>query len=322
MGGRYTLCRVADIARRLRIRIITIDRPGMGGSTPVPLEHRLSTHLATIPALLSHLRIKHVTLASHSGGAPYLLQTLLAHRGLLHPDRPHVVVLAPFIPPHDSGAPLMRLTASLPSGLIRRFHYAATLASRTITLSAGVSLPFSQAGAGATPAVTNAINAAEGSDEMERAVLKNMEKLSMQYVFAENISGCSDDALLYLRKDMSSNGSAPSGQPTLDWLDWANLSGKVAVAEQTQRTHMDQNEEPSKVKLRFDAFHAEKDVMSGTKGARYFDACWGRHSADLEYVSRVTDGTNHDSILDPSLGVIDVWLQGVADRWYDSTKST
>ncbi|KIV77101.1 hypothetical protein PV11_08933 [Exophiala sideris] len=325
MGGRYTLCRIANIARRSKVRIITIDRPGMGGSTPVHLEHRLAVHLATIPALLSHLHIKHVTLASHSGGAPYLLQTLLMHRNLLHPMGPHVVMLAPFIPPDDSGAPLMRLTASLPSGLISRFHSAATLVNRTITLSAGISLPFSQAGA--MPTVTNAIDAEEGDDETEKAVLKNMEKLSMQYVFAENISGSSDDALLYLRKKTSSNGTVPEGQPTEEWLDWASLAGKVAAVERERRPHMDPDERSSAlhsgtVKLKVDAFHAEKDIMSGTKGAKYFDACWERHSADMDYVSKVTEGTNHDSILDPSLGVVDIWLQGVAERWYGSTKKT
>jgi hypothetical protein len=233
-------------------------------------------------------------------------------------------MLAPFVHPDDSGAPLMRVTASLPSGLIRRFHSAATLANRTIKFSAGASLPFSQAGA--TPAVTNAINAEEGGDEMEKAVLKNMEKLSMQYVFAENISGSSDDALLYLRKKTSSDGTEPSGQSTEEWLDWASLAGKVAAAEQERRTHVDQNDGSSDshretVKIKFDAFHAEKDIMSGTKGAKYFGACWERHSADIGYVSRVTEGTNHDSILDPSLGVVDVWLQGVADRWHGSTST-
>ncbi|KAI1622427.1 hypothetical protein EDD37DRAFT_473980 [Exophiala viscosa] len=319
MGGRYTLCRIANMAQRLKVRVITIDRPGMGGSTPVSLEHRLAVHLATIPALLHHLGIKHVTLASHSGGAPYLLQILLTYRRFLHPERPQVVVLAPFVHPDDSSAPLMRLTASLPTGLIRKTHAAIALANRTITFSAGVSLPFSRAGA--TPAVTNAINPEEGGDEMQKAVLKNMEKLSMQYVFAEDISGCSDDALLYLRKKTSSIPTDPAGQSTEEWLDWSSLSDKVAAAEQERRTHRDQNDGHSDLHreiamLKFDAFYAEKDIMSGTKGAKYFDACWERHSTDLEYVSRVTEGTNHDSILDPSLGVCDVWLQGVADRWY------
>lgn len=95
MGGRYSLLRLHFIATRLKIRILTIDRPGLGGSTAVPLRSRLATWLATVSALLAHLRVPYVSLASHSGGALYLISTILSYRGLLHPRNPHIVFLAP-----------------------------------------------------------------------------------------------------------------------------------------------------------------------------------------------------------------------------------
>ena len=46
-----------------------------------------------VPALLDHLRVKHVTLVSHSAGTIYLLNTVLHHRHVLHPRKPYVALL-------------------------------------------------------------------------------------------------------------------------------------------------------------------------------------------------------------------------------------
>lgn len=67
--------------------------PGMGGSTSVPLEQRLAIWLETVPAILAHLSIEHVTLASHSAGTIYLLNTLYHCRSILPPDKPVVSLL-------------------------------------------------------------------------------------------------------------------------------------------------------------------------------------------------------------------------------------
>lgn len=322
MGGRYTHYRSGSIAQRLRVRIITIDRPGFGGSTPVPVEQRLAVHLATVPALLAHLGIAHVTLASHSGGAPYLMQTLLAYRGLLHPTRPHVVLLAPWVHPDDGGAPLMSITARLPAGLIRRFHSVATFANGAFAVSSG--LAFWRAGALAVAGGGDADDEEENEDRLEAAALPYLDKLVMQYFFAENTQGCSDDALLYLRKKAPGATSGQSGA-TDDWLDWTRVSAAVAEQERSRRRrrNLPEQQQPSETndsnaeeKLKIDALHCEKDIMVGAKGAKHFDACFGGHSEDLCYTSKVMKGVNHDSILDPSLGVSEVWLRDVAQRWY------
>ncbi|EXJ66356.1 uncharacterized protein A1O5_10508 [Cladophialophora psammophila CBS 110553] len=316
LGGRYTLCRSANIARRLKIRIIAMDRPGLGGSTPVPIDQRVAAQVAAVPALLGHLGVRHVTLASHSGGAPYLLAALLAHRGLLHPKRPHIVLLAPWVPPKDGGAPLMRAAAALPLGAIGSFPSCAKAINRTFAFSSG--LRRGPSGKFATIAVSKT---GEGDEQqnseqsVEKALLTEMGDLVQKYMFAENIEGSSDDALLFLRKHIqpiTATGDMGTVQGK-DWLDHRTLA--AAVVDQENRLHSTVDSG----KLQIDALHSEKDIMIGASGSRHFDDCWASavSPSTITFNPKIMKGVNHDSILDPTLGVSDIWLQNVAQRWYN-----
>lgn len=314
MGGRYTLCRSGSIARRLRIRIITIDKPGTGGSTPVPIGERLAVYLVAVPILLRHLGIKYVTLASHSGGAPYLLQTLLAERGLLHPKRPHIVLLAPWVLPRD-GPLLMRLATALPYQTVGQFHSYAATANRMFSFSSGLSNGL----AGRSVSITEA--QARGDEQqgkrqaLGKAVLSEMEGLMTKYMFAENIKGCSDDALLLLGKHMSSTATISSHRDTgvVDWLDYQAIS--VVVTEREKQLSYSPVDGKA---LRIDVLHSEKDAMIGANGSKQFDACWEdkANPGTIDYESRTIKGVTHDSILDPTLGISEMWLTEVASRWY------
>jgi hypothetical protein len=44
-GGRYQALTVDEIAKKYRVRILFVDRPGMGGTEKVPLDQRVSTWL-------------------------------------------------------------------------------------------------------------------------------------------------------------------------------------------------------------------------------------------------------------------------------------
>ena len=68
-------------------------RPGMGGSTPVPLKIRMKVWLETVPALLRKLGVEHVSLFSHSAGTMYALNTLVHHRSILDPKAPYMAFL-------------------------------------------------------------------------------------------------------------------------------------------------------------------------------------------------------------------------------------
>lgn len=65
----------------------------MGHSTDVPLRQRVDVWIELVPRLLAHLQIEHVTLAAHSAGTIFLLNTLARCRNILHPDRPLVALI-------------------------------------------------------------------------------------------------------------------------------------------------------------------------------------------------------------------------------------
>ena len=71
---------------------LTICRPGIGGSTAVPVDKRIKVWLETVPAVLQILWIEHVSLVSHSAGTIYCLNTLSRLRDVLHPKSPYVAI--------------------------------------------------------------------------------------------------------------------------------------------------------------------------------------------------------------------------------------
>jgi len=83
------------LAMQVGVRVICVDRPGMGGSTPVELIQRVPVWLETVPALLDHLKIKHVVLASHSCGAVYLLILCTTFHTYYHPANPMLLYSRP-----------------------------------------------------------------------------------------------------------------------------------------------------------------------------------------------------------------------------------
>lgn len=71
----------------------------MGGSTLVPLEHRMKVWLETIPALLKHLGVEHVSLLSHSAGTLYALNAMYYLRDILYPEHPYVALIGKCLTP-------------------------------------------------------------------------------------------------------------------------------------------------------------------------------------------------------------------------------
>lgn len=65
-------------------------RPGMGGSTSVPLKVRVQVWLETVPALLEKVEVEHVSIVSHSAGTMYALNTLYHLREILDPNAPYI----------------------------------------------------------------------------------------------------------------------------------------------------------------------------------------------------------------------------------------
>ncbi|KAJ9628033.1 hypothetical protein H2203_003254 [Taxawa tesnikishii (nom. ined.)] len=95
---RYVAAFYDELAITLHLRLITLDRPGVGGSDPYPEGDR-SGPLSwpdDVSTVCNHLGISHFSVLAHSAGAIYALATALI---LPHCVRGKVHLLAPWVPP-------------------------------------------------------------------------------------------------------------------------------------------------------------------------------------------------------------------------------
>lgn len=85
-ASRYVGIPLHPIAERAGVRLLVVDRPGMGASTDVPLNKRIAAWVDLLPRLLAHLGITRVNLVAHSNGTVYLLNTWAQCRELVGPE--------------------------------------------------------------------------------------------------------------------------------------------------------------------------------------------------------------------------------------------
>jgi pimeloyl-ACP methyl ester carboxylesterase len=94
---RYLTAFYDELARTLKLRLITPDRPGIGGSDPCPDGQGTPLNWADdVYVLCKHLGITRFSLLAHSAGAIYALATALR---LPQYVRGRIRLLAPWIPP-------------------------------------------------------------------------------------------------------------------------------------------------------------------------------------------------------------------------------
>ena len=93
-----------DLTNRLGVRIISVDQPGVGGSSPMPnlkRDRTLFNYAKDIEELANHLQLDTFAVAGHSGGAPHAL----AVARYLGSERVTRGILAGPAPPLDGSAP-------------------------------------------------------------------------------------------------------------------------------------------------------------------------------------------------------------------------
>lgn len=97
----------------MSIRVITLDRPGAGGSTPVPLSHRVVSSHSALLSVLAREQISTFSIMSHSNGVFYALYTALNLPSSLTLLSWHLS--SPFVPPWLSGSMTLGLARYLPA---------------------------------------------------------------------------------------------------------------------------------------------------------------------------------------------------------------
>ena len=264
-GGRWLCLHLDQLAKQTGVRIICADRPGMGGSTRVPLDLRVSVWLETVPVLLKHLDVSHVSLVGHSAGTIYLLNALYHFRDMLDPKAPYVGLLAPWVDNVHSQTTLMNLASKVPTGAIDYWSDITKLVNQRI-------IPVSAWSGGILSSTMHLFqheNASTDSGATEPAqrygvsneVGKEIERLSTKYYFEEDVTAGNEEAKLCLKK--AGSGSGLWGRCE-DYMEYAK---EIQVREQQRlETAGSARTMDPKNKLRLQVYFAESDLLVGNGG--------------------------------------------------------
>ncbi|KAI7164106.1 hypothetical protein KC349_g995 [Hortaea werneckii] len=305
-GNRWNAVMIDRMASAHGVRVICVDRPGMGGSTPVRLDIRVNVWLETVPALLKALKVERVSLMCHSIGTIYALNTLYMLRDILDPRNPFVAFVTPWVHNDHSRATLMRIASALPSSWIDSWD--------TINrfLLDNVMPVFSWSG-GAMASMSSAFQPEPGAVDASEMTLgqkygvseeagKCIEKLLMKYWLSESTIAANEEALLGLKK----------GRPS-DWGICDDYEAFVQLCAQQEQQR--QTASMDRAKLKIQMYFAENDIMIGEGGREYFYKSWKQSGVEelIDVESRTMPGTNHDTaILDPDKGALKRIFEQVA----------
>ncbi|KPM42940.1 hypothetical protein AK830_g3636 [Neonectria ditissima] len=298
-ASRYLAVGIHAIAETLGVRVVVVDRPGMGKSTDVPLHQRVPVWIELVPQLLDHLGIKHVSLASHSAGTIYLMNTLYHHRALLRPDKPFVAFLSPWTDPSHSQVLAMKMLQYIPVSAFSVWN----LIPKFFVSTAGPVLASSGA------AVTKFSNALSSGSQDTSELEQNRQTVTLRYglsreeqmaiealvfkeMFEENTAGANSEALQCLRKGK-------------DW-SWGKCEDcGVFVRElvNLERSRRGAGESADGIaKLKVSTYFAESDALSGKQGQAYIEQCWKGTDDDgfvdvLDFETQTVFGADHDSTM-------------------------
>ncbi|KAK3720383.1 hypothetical protein LTR37_003794 [Vermiconidia calcicola] len=116
---RYVTAFYDELATTLRLRLITVDRPGVGGSEPYPPADRSGplNWPDDVLAICQSLGITKFSMLAHSAGAIYSLATALV---LPHMVEGKIHLLAPWIPPSQLEAISHPAASAAPAGALPR----------------------------------------------------------------------------------------------------------------------------------------------------------------------------------------------------------
>ncbi|THY02793.1 hypothetical protein D6D03_04835 [Aureobasidium pullulans] len=315
-ASRLLLYRFDALAKKEGVRVIFIDRPGVGGSTPVPLDQRVQVWLEAVPAVLEHLGVKTISLLSHSAGAIYAINTLLLLPHLLHPQHPFAALLTPWVHPCFSSAPLMQVVDRLPSALVGSLHHITSFMGGYIAPS----IQFSSGMMGVTDDLPE--DQCQDYYDMSSKSWSEVCKLQGKYARLEDMryafallcfafsyslplvsfssifllgiayrkvtilmprdpynSGISADANLCMQKDSK------------DWCTYTSLPTTISSLQQLYP----QQSRPLTIR----AYFAASDQIIGRGGQVYFEECWKRGNdaqGQVDFAAEAVDDTDHDNI--------------------------
>ncbi|KAF4263221.1 hypothetical protein KXV89_000350 [Aspergillus fumigatus] len=288
-ASRYLSIPMHVIAERAGVRLLVVDRPGMGASTNVPLAQRIAIWVDMLPRLLAHLGIPRVNVVSHSAGTIYLLNTWAQCRELVGPV---VAFLAPWVDLAHSRVTVMQMAQYVPTKAFAMWHliphFVVTQASPVLASSGAVVRRLSsQSSEAADRSFLDAnwrrVERDYGVPHAEQAELA---RLAFRFMYEEDTVGANSEALQCLRKGDGSSWGACS--------DYAHCVQALAAGERSTG---------GRVSVR--TYFAAKDALVGSGGQKYFEECWRAPGLEgIDYISTTIDGTDHDTLVQS----VEIWV--------------
>ncbi|MCJ1430709.1 hypothetical protein MMC27_000059 [Xylographa pallens] len=314
-GGRYMSMGSWDgLAKKHKLRCIVPDKFGLGGSGAVPLEYRIQAWLDMVPALLAHLHVKHVAIITHSNGTIYTLNTLLQLRHILHPTRPFVAFLAPWVHPSHSGS--LTALSLVPDGMLNKWPSIAKFMNTNVApmfmFSGQVVNSITES---MLPGAQLEAPGQEDYDPELRMMFRDLERLVTKVFlegstidpFPENISGGADEAILTLKRGDKWTWGLFADTDEAVSMVVSQERGLASVANSSQNGLRQE-------KLRIAVFFAESDIMIGKKGQEWFNQCW--QSQDISdvifYTSETVPHSSHETICGPEQGIFATLFKDIA----------
>ncbi|KZO98786.1 alpha/beta-hydrolase, partial [Calocera viscosa TUFC12733] len=271
-------------ARKMGVRVITIDRPGMGGTERCSIDERLEVSAQHVASVLEYLGIKKVALLSHSAGALYIMHLLANHPMLFGPS-PRVYLIAPWIPTSISDQFGLQL---VPSWIVGNQH---TIRPVGLPLMKGMMSSF---------AFSSGLFQRENDkmDMSEWVVPERFrnegEKYQPQPPFHTNLAASSEVGTLI----DSCVLSEPLQGISQDYLMCLGRGGPLKedwyknIVEDLARGYKDRHEE-----VMVEVLWAGNDEIIPQKGRKWFDDLMGMAGDVIKYHSAELEGLGHDGPL-------------------------
>ncbi|KAK6379877.1 hypothetical protein LTS17_005951 [Exophiala oligosperma] len=296
-GCRWNALHFNKLANDSGVRVIFVDRPGFGGSTPVTLDIRVAVWLETVPVLLHQLGVEHVSIVTHSAGTIYTLNTLIRYRDILDPKMPYVAFMAPFVPKAYSGATVPSLASKLPTNALDTWAGINSFVNNkimpSVSWSGGLISPLSNvfsSSAGTEVPGAEASNSTTLVEQygFDKDTAKVIQKFATKWQFAEPNEGGNEEAKLCLQK---CDDAA--------WVEAADYSGCIRKIADNEGALSGSKNALGVAKLKVDSFFAGSDMMIAKRGQAYFEQCWqgDEVSGKVDFVTSTYPEANHDSLL-------------------------
>ncbi|KAL3426509.1 hypothetical protein PVAG01_00018 [Phlyctema vagabunda] len=320
-GGRLLASMMDYLGQSLGMRVVVVDRPGMGGSTMVDISLRLAVWLEMVPVLMRTINAQHLSVAAHSCGVVYALNTIYELPWILPPSNRKLYLFSPWVSLDHS---ILSIASYLPSPLVNQFDSLVRFITSTMTPALQFSGAVSSAVSPPSSDRSKPLPRHERDEPCRQycgisaAEYAARSKAVMQATFKGSTRGANHEALLLLRRGLPDGWGACDDYKTYPDLLEAKMRGfsqrtGTRTSEETGASDSATMTDPFMIQT----FWADKDNLIKKTGEAYFDECFerslethvgsgpdeGEHRY-LSYESEVVPETNHDTVLLPQYGAL------------------